>query len=508
MKNFFLILFLLPFSLSAQVMDIPAMEAYIEKARVEWDCPGLAVGIIHNDTVLLAKGYGTLSSESDQPVDANTLFGIASNTKAFTAAAIAILVDEKKLEWDDKVIKHLPWFRLYNDYVTQEITIRDLLSHRSGLKTFSGDLIWYNSEHSRREIIERARYLKPRYGFRSHFGYSNILYLVAGEIVSAVSGKSYDAFVKERILRPIEMERSNLSIRDQKKDTNVALPHAKVEGKWIPIPYVSWDNITPAGGINSSVNDMLKWLQVQLNRGRTEKELLWSERQSREMWLPQTIDNVSAFSEKLHPTKHFSTYGLGWDLFDYYGYKIVNHSGGLDGMISHTFMVPELNVGCVILSNSATSLPYALMHQLLEYMVGDEKNNDWSLTYLEFAQGYEKYQSEREKEREKNRKKNLSYSLELKDYAGIYTGNVYGNARIEIKDGKLFLKFQHTPSIYGYLEDWEGDIFSIKLDEHPSLPKGEVRFILDEDKKKVMYMVVDIPNPDFDFTELDFNKIK
>lgn len=499
---------LFPLLSIGQQVNISRIDAYIDKARKEWDCPGVAVGIVFNDSVILSKGYGTISSESEQVVDGNTLFGIASNTKAFTAAGIAMMVDQKKLEWDSKVIDVLPYFRMYNDYVTQEMTVRDLLCHRSGLKTFSGDLIWYGSEHSRKEIIERARFLKPAFGFRASYGYSNIMYLTAGELLAEVYGKSFDQFLKTEIFEPLEMKRTNSSIRSQKKDENVALPHAKVNGKWVPIPYVNWDNMAPAGGINSCTNDLVNWLRLQLNHGKWNEKTYWSERVSREMWLPQTIDNVSAFSERLHPSKHFSAYGLGWDLFDYYGYKIVNHSGGLDGMISHTFLIPELNFGVVILSNSATTLPYALMYQILDFVIGDPEANDWSATYLEFAKGYEKYVEDKTKEKEKARKKHLTASLELKDYVGLYSGNVYGNCRVDIKDGKLFLKLQHTPTMYGYLEHWEEDVYSIVLPEHPSLPRGEVHFNVDKEKKKVISLMIDIPNPDFDFTELDFNKIK
>lgn len=500
-------LFCSSFALSQRV-DLRKIDHYTENARKEWDCPGLAIGIIHNDSVVFAKGFGTISSDSEKPVDANTLFGIASNTKAFTAAAIATFVDDKKIEWDEKVVQLLPYFRLYNDYVTNEITLRDILSHRTGLRTFSGDLIWYGSEHKPREIIERARYLKPAYGFRAHYGYSNIMYLTAGEIVASLHGKSYENFIIEKFFKPLGMERSNVSIRHQKKDENVAQPHAKVDGKWIPIPYVNWDNIAPAGAINSTVNDMLKWIRLQLNRGQLDNKVYWSERQSREMWLPQTIDNVSSFSERLHPSKHFSAYGLGWDLFDFYGYKIVNHSGGLDGMISHVFMIPELNIGCVILSNSATSLPYALMHQYLEILIGDPNENDWSATYLGFAKGYEEYVEEKNKEKERIRKKGVSPTFDMKNYTGIYSGNVYGNAKVDIREGKLYLRLMHTPTMQGYLNHWEEDVFSIVLTDHPSLPKGEVTFVLDEDKTKVMRLVINIPNPDFDFTELDFNKVK
>lgn len=505
---FLLVVSLLPDVLFAQV-HIREIDAYIAKMRSDWDCPGLGFGFIYNDSVLLAKGYGTLSVTDTAAVDANTLFGIASNTKSFTSAAIAMLVDEHKIEWDSKVSDYVPYFRMYNEYVTAEMTIRDILCHRSGLKTFAGDLIWYNSEYNRKEVIEHAQFLKPSYGFRAHYGYSNIMYLVAGEVIQKVSGKSWDDFVKDEFFHKLGMTRSNTSVRFEKKEHNVAKPHVKVGDKWIEIPYINWDNIAPAGGINSSVNDMLKWLRLQLHNGHFGDSLVfWSNKSSREMWLPQTIDNVSTFSEQLYPTKHFSAYGLGWDLFDFYGYKIVNHSGGLDGMVSQTVMIPELNIGFVILTNQASSLPYVLMHQVLEFLLGDPKENDYSPVYLQLIHDYENYIAEKEKERIKSRNKNLKPTFSIEDYAGLYSGNVYGSAKIELKDGKLYLKLKHTPTYHAVLEHWEGDVFTVEFDEQPSLPKGTVTFILDKEKTKILNMVIDIPNPDFDFTELDFNKVR
>lgn len=504
-----LLLLFFSLNISAQV-HVNEIDQYCAKVRKDWNCPGMGIGIIYNDTVILAKGYGTLSVDDSTQVNADTYFGIASNSKSFTTAAIAQLIDKHKLSWDTKVVEILPYFKMYNDYVTQEITIRDILSHKSGLATFSGDLIWYNSDHSRKEIIERLPFLKPKYGFRSHFGYSNILYLVAGEVIGKLSGKSWDQFVKDEFFTKLKMNRTNTSIRQfSKKEKNIAQPHAKVNGKWIPIPYINWDNMAPAGGINSTVNDMLKWIKVQLNTGSiNDSAELWSAKQSREMWLPQTIDNVSSFSERLHPTKHFSAYGLGWDLFDLYGYKIVNHSGGLDGMISQTVMIPELNIGIVILTNQGSSLPYVLMHQILEFMLGDPHENDYSPVYLQLVKDYDSYLAEKEKEYQKTKNKNLPPTFPLSNYVGMYSGNVYGSARIDIKQDKLFLKLKHTPTLQGTLEHWAEDVFTIIFPEHPSLPRGEVRFILDETKSVILNMVIDVPNPDFDFTELDFNKIK
>jgi CubicO group peptidase (beta-lactamase class C family) len=508
-KKLFLITYcLISIFVYPQQIDISKIDNYLEEARKEWESPGMAVCIVMNDSVILSKGYGTISAGSKVKVNADTKFGIASLTKAFTSAAIAILVDEKKLKWDDKVIDYVPYFSLYDDYVTQNTTIRDILSHRTGLATFSGDLIWYASKYNSQEIIEHARYLKPVHGFREKYGYSNIMYLVAGEIIKAVSGKTWEEFIKEKIFDKLGMKDSNTSITLQKNEKNVAQPHAKVDGLMVPISYVNWDNIAPAGAINSTVNDMAKWIIFQLNKGKWKDEQIISEKQMREMHLPQTIDNVSLFSEALMPSKHFNSYCLGWESFDFYGYKIVAHSGGLDGMVCQLFLIPEIKTGGVILTNSATTLPYACMYQLIEYFIGNPQQNDWSKTYLNYYKNYEEYMKEKEAEAMRMRNKDKMPTLSIQDYAGLYSGNVYGACIIEYKNNQLHLKLAHTPTMYGALEHWEGDVFRIKLKEHPSLPYGTVTFFLDENKQRVMSLQINIPNPDFDFTELDFNKIK
>ena len=228
-----------------------------------WKVPGMAIAIVTADTIVFAKGYGVCDIEKRNKVDENSVFAIASNTKTFTATAMAILVEEGKLSWDDKVVDHLPWFQLYDPYVTANITIRDLLCHRSGLETFSGDLIWYGSNYSAQEVIERAQYLKPVYGFREHFGYSNILFLTAGEIIAKVSGMSWVEFIEERFLIPLEMNRTKTSTNDLTKMKNLSAPHNILDDdKIIAIPYLNWDNIAPAGSMFSSATDMAKWLML------------------------------------------------------------------------------------------------------------------------------------------------------------------------------------------------------------------------------------------------------
>jgi len=300
---------------NAQSKTIKKLDAYFEQALKDWEVPGMEILIIKDDEVLLEKGYGIKNTETNEPVTPETLMAIASNTKAFTSAALAQLVDEKKIKWDDKVIDHLPYFRLYDDYVTQNMTIRDLLSHRSGLSTFSGDLIWYGTHHSREEIVKRARFLEPSFQFRDGYGYQNIMFIAAGLVVEKVSGVSWDDYVKEHFLNPLGMKHTLTSTLDLDATKNVSAPHNYKFNKQIPIEWINWDNMAPAGSLISCVSDMKFWLQAQMNQGVFMKDTLWSAQRSEEMWTVETPKAISSWSKENFPSKTFDGYGLGWALF-------------------------------------------------------------------------------------------------------------------------------------------------------------------------------------------------
>lgn len=496
---------LLQFGLStkAQQVDIKLIEQIIDSARITYNVPGIAVGIVQNNKIIFAKGFGTSTYGKNEPVNENTQFGIASNTKAFTALGITMLAEEGKLSLDDKVIKHLPWFKSYNDYTTNEMTIRDLLTHHSGLKTFSGDLIWYASNHSREEIVKRSQHLQPAFGFREKFGYSNIHYLAAGLIIEKVSGKSFDEFIKERIFTPLKMTTTNTSISSNPK-TNVATPHAIRYEKVIPIPYVNWDNIAPAGSINSNVKDMCKWLQFLLNNGKKGDTVVVQPKTLYNMYQAVTPLPVSGFSQKMHPTKHFNAYGLGFNLFDYHGVKVVNHSGGLDGMISHLAFVPEKNFGLVILSNGGTGLPGILLYDLLDQML-QQKPNNYYKQYHKIISTNEANEKAEEEKTWKDATKGKKHTLDHKLFSGRYKGNVYGEVVITEKKGQLHFTLTHSPSFHADLHYLKDNVFWFEFLEHPSLPKGTITFNINKENK-IVNMVIDCPNPDFDFTELDLFK--
>lgn len=483
---------------------IKDLDAYFSKALTDWKVPGMAIAIVTKDSILLSKGYGVKDVNTKEPVDANTLFAIASNTKAFTASAIGILVDRGKLKWDDKVTDHLPWFKLYDPYVTSNITIRDLLSHRTGLVTFSGDLVWYGTTHAKEDVVKRAKFLKPRYGFRTTFGYSNIMYLTAGLIIEKISGQSWDDFIKENFLNPLEMNSTLTSITQFGNKRNIAQPHTDYKDQVIKIKYLNWDNIAPAGALLSSSNDMAKWIQFQLKYGKNGEKQLVSEKTLDEMWYPQVLNPVSKGSRELWPSTHFKGYGLGWSVMDLYGKKVLSHSGGYDGMVSYTAFVPEADFGFVILTNKNSSLYISLVYKILDsYLSKNDK--DWSTFFLERDKAGKEYQQKEKTEQEEKRALNTKPSADLIKYTGTYTSELYGKATIDIREGALYIQFVETPMFHGKLNHWHYDTFTLEFSEVPSLPEGTVNFILDK-SGEVEEMRIDIPNPDFDFTELEFRK--
>ena len=486
--------------------QLSELDQYYTRALADWQVPGMAIAIVKDGEIIFAKGFGVSDVRTNKPVDSETLFPIASNTKAFTSAALAILVDQKKISWDDKVTKYLPYFKLYDPYVTENMTIRDLLTHRSGLETFSGDLLWYGTIYSREEVVKRARYLKPTFGFRERFGYSNIMYMAAGEIVPAVTGKSWEQFVKDEILSPLGMKRTVLSTNDLAGMENVATPHTDFNDKVISIEYLNWDNMGPAGSVISSVAEVSNWLMLQLNHGIWKGDTIFSPARSREMWTSQTVLGISPFMETNMPSTTFRNYGLGWGLWNYQGRKIVEHNGGYDGMISQTCLVPEENLAFVILTNKNSSLYYPLMYKTLDVFLGGEEK-DWSAIMLERLNKRKQADLEARAKQEEARVKDSKPSLSLENYTGVYGGEMFGDAVVKIENNQLMVQMEPAPLFIGTLKHWHFDTFEITFEKFPSLPPGFCTFILGSDGK-VAEMKIDVPNPDFYFTELEFKKKK
>lgn len=512
MKKYPILLFLVlltGFAVAQSKQDkttIAKLDATFQKAIADFNVPGMAIAIVKDGKVILAKGYGVKDVRTNEPVTENTSFAIASNSKAFTAAALATLVDEGKISWDDKVKTYLPYFELYSPYVSEEMTIRDLLCHRSGLATFSGDLIWYGTNHSREEVIKRAKFLEPVYGFRENYGYSNIMFLAAGEIIPVVTGKSWDEYIAEKFFTPLAMTNANTSITQFKLGQDIATPHNEKDGVNIAIEYVNWDNIAPAGSINASVANLSQWIQLQLGKGSLNGQKYWSEQRTYEMWENYTPKSVGAWQRKNMPTRHFNGYGLGWELMEYGGQKIVSHGGGYDGMISKTVLIPEKNIGFVILTNNINSLPSALSFSILDAFLEVKETQDWPALFLKFKKDDEANAPLAAKEKEESRLKNTQPSLPLEAYCGTYESEMYGAIEISLNEqNSLNIDFKPTALFKGTLSHWHLDTFQLNWSTQMMLPSGEATFIINKNGNVEELRIV-VDNPDFDFSELKLMK--
>jgi CubicO group peptidase (beta-lactamase class C family) len=484
------------------------IDAFIEKTRAEWNIPGMAVTIVKDGQVLLAKGYGVRELDKPAPVDENTLFAIASNSKAFTTAMLSMLVDEKKLDWNDKVSQYLPEFLMPDAYVTRELTIRDLVSHRSGLGTFSGDLLWYQTTYGADEILRRVRFLKPVNGFRAAYGYQNLMFIAAGRVLEQITGKSWAQNVQGRLLDPLGMVHTRTSVASFKTGDNVASAHNALEGKLRVVLRDNVDNAAAAAALNSCVADLSRWLLLQLGRGTLDGKTFFSTRQSWEMWQPAISQAVSDASMKTNPSRHFNLYGLGWAIGDYQGRRVLSHGGGLDGMISRTALMPEENLGLVILTNSETSLPPALASQIFDIMLGLDGKRDWCAEALAQARQGESRSADARAKVLASRVPNAKPSLPLAGYAGTYRCPMYGDVAVAVENGGLVLRMVPAPNLVADLEPWHYDTFRIHWRDTVSYAFGPgfVTFTLDG-RGVTDQLKLDQPNNDFWFYELDLRRV-
>ncbi len=502
--------------LRAQAAPPRDLDAYVAGALKAFDTPGAAVAIVKDGRVLLAKGYGVRRLGEPAPVDAHTLFQIASNTKAFTTAALAMLVDEGKLAWDDPVTRHLPWFQLSDPYVTRELTVRDLLTHRSGLGLGAGDLLWYHADYPRDSILRRIRYARVASSFRSEFAYDNVLYVAAGEVIPAVAGASWEEFIQRRLLTPLGMSDARLTAMNVRAEDNFAAAHARVEGRLVVVPRDTFVATNAAGGVVASVSDLARWMTVQLDSGRVrpgaagdtarQERRLWTAQRTREMWSGQTIQPIDELPPSLAAYQpSFHLYGLGWDLRDYRGHKLVTHTGGLDGMTSRTLLVPDAKLGIVVLTNGESSLSTAVAWRLLDHYLGAPPT-DWVARVAGLVRDREAEAQKAERQAAGTRRRDSRPSLPLRRYAGRYTDRMYGNATIKEENGGLVLRFDHSPALTGALEHWQYDTFVARW-RQPNIPDAYVTFALKPDGAiETMKMAAVSPLADFsyDFQDLLF----
>ena len=487
-------------------LDASQIAGLIEKCRTDWNVPGLSVAIVKDGQVILAQGFGVRQLGQPEMVDADTLFAIASNTKAFTAAALAMLEEDGKLHWDDRVQQHLPWLQLYDSYVSAELRIDDLLCHRSGLGTFSGDLLWWGTPYSPEEVLRRTRYLPAKGPFRAHYGYSNLMFLAAGEVISKSAGKPWAQFIQERILQPVGMSRTVTSITALESIGNAASPHKPTLDKVSPIPWYNWDTMAAAGGIISSANDMAKWLRVQLDRGRIDdSHQLFSEASSRRMWSPQTVMPISESAQKRSPTTHFRSYGLGWVLADYKGKLTVSHGGGYDGMYSQVLLVPEESLGVVVLTNSMTGVSTPLANTIVDGFLGGEQT-DWLTSGLEKDHADRAAFFKRISDTITPKDPGTQPSRSIDACAGTFRCPLYGDVTVSVEDAKLVLRLLPNPELIADLTHLQYDTWVMHWrKDFAWFAEGTIQFV-PYAAGTFQELRLDVPNDDLWFDELKLRR--
>lgn len=485
MKQLAALLLLFPFDVFAQTTAYDSLDAFIRKEAGAFHIPGLAVGIIKNNQIVFTKGYGLTSTINGQPVTGHTIFPLASCTKAFTAAAMGILADEGKLQWNDKVITYLPEFALSDSWITRELTISDILSHRSGLESFEGDLLWYGSNYSRNEIVKRIRHSPIRNQFRVEFGYQNVMYLVAGLIIEKVSGMPWERFIKERILTPLHMQQSTGSSVSLPASGNYASAHLKNK----PVAPLNLDNIAPAGGINASVEDVCKWVQLWTGKGRVADKVILNE---------SSYEAITGFKTILPGTADRG-YGYGWYISYKNGKKVLNHDGAIPGIMCSISVTPEDSTGIIILANKISYLNSQLITHLYEYL--EAGTLDWqhadSTLYGKNRQFYW--------DQERDTTKLNSTIPGAMQYTGIYTDKAYGNAKISCIGNYLILQFIPSKGPFtGRLYYNSANKCTVVFND-AFIPAGEVLFERNS-KHQVEGFTMNIATNDFHFEHLHFIK--
>jgi CubicO group peptidase (beta-lactamase class C family) len=456
---------IIPLPCGAQTAPPPGLDDYVEAVMERFEVPGLSVAIVKDGEVVLAKGYGVRRLGSSEPVDAETLFGIASNTKVFTATALGILVEEEKLEWDAPVVRYLPSFQMYDPWVTRHITVRDLLVHRSGLGLGAGDLMfWPPTTFTRPELVERLRYIPPATSFRSEYAYDNVLYPVAGEVIEASSGLSWEEFVATRIFGPAGMTGSDVRLSHPDSVSNAAMTHGRVDGVVQVVTPYEGDAVNPAGGIFSNARDMARWVMVQLDSGRVaDGGRVFGPSVTRELWRPVTPIRFGDPPEELAPLRHdFQFYALGLGVRDYRGRRILTHTGGLPGYLSQVTFVPHLKLGVIVLTNQESGAAFnSITYEVLDHYM-EAPDWDWlggfSAVAQRNAEALEAFEDRQAAERDET----SSPSLPLSRYAHTYRDAWYGDIDIVEEGGGLVIRFSRSADLVGDMVPWQYDTFLVR----------------------------------------------
>lgn len=452
---FVALLLLLPSTVRAQDAALTGLEDYITRAMADWHVPGLAIAVVRNDSVIYARGFGVREHGRPEPVDEHTLFAIASTTKAFTAAALGILVDERRVAWDDPVSKHMPAFLLADPFVTASLTVRDLLTHRAGISR--SDNLWIAAPFDRGEVLRRARHLPVVEGFRSTYGYHNVMYIAAGEVAGAAAGTTWDDFIETRLFAPLRMTRSTTRSQVVAARDNVATSHVLLEDRVVPMRRRNYDNIGGAGAAFSSAHDMAQWIRLHLNGGTYGGERIISAATMKELHTPQVVIRADTTFERMFPGSHLRAYALGWIVQDYHGRRLVHHSGSINFTRTQVGMLPDERAGVVIITNlSSSNLQAALMYRVLDALAGLPAR-DWSAEYLELQARSTAREEARSRELEGARVAGTRPSLAATAYEGTYTSELYGDVRVVLEGGRLVLHY--APEYVADLEHWHFDTF-------------------------------------------------
>ncbi len=501
--------------------DPAELDAWVAQVRERFEVPGIAVAVVKDGQVVLERGWGVREIGKQAPVDEHTLFAIASNTKAFTAASLSMLADEGKLSLDDRVVDHLPGFRMSDPYVTGQMRIRDLLTHRSGLGLGAGDLLfWPGSDYRNEEVVRRLKDVPLKTGFRERYAYDNILYAVATRVIEEVSGQSYAQFLQQRFFDPLGMGGTRFNADALRPGDNVATGHAKADFTTLrPTFPLTWHNAAGAGGIYSSVHDMGRWMRAQLAGGtftdpQGNEQRLFSRERQKEMWSllsPMPIAEPSV-PQLAAARPDFLGYGEGWITSSYRGEKLVWHTGGWPGMVSRVTLVPGRNLGVVVLINQEAGGAFnALTMQVLDAFMQPAQRTDWIDAYAAAADKGRAKADKAWRERLAARQARSTPSLPLAGYAGTYRDAWYGDVDVVHDGGRLRMRFQPSPLLTGTLQHWQHDTFLVKWDDRTLNGDAFVTFNLDADgrvREARMEAASELTDFSFDFHDLRLEPVR
>lgn len=494
------------------------IDAIVTRAMETFNVPGMAVAVMSPDRPTpYFKGYGIANVDTQTPVSPDTIFGIASHSKAYTTGALAILVDEGIIKWDDRVQKYIPEFELYDPWVSEHFTIRDLLTHRSGLPLGAGDLMWWpNPDFSRQDVINGLKHLKPTSQFRTKYDYDNLLYIVAGEIVTRTSGMAWEDFVTERIFKPLDMTNCYAVRRHIPAGTDEARPHAVVDGQLVTTFFTKSEPSSAAASLTCSLKDHAKWVQMQLNDGVLPNgEALFSKRQHAEMWKPITLRGVSN-SMRDRINMQLNAYGLGWGISNYHEQLMVQHSGGLQGMVTLTTLLPDTDTAVIVFTNRMLGGPMrAITYQILEEMFGyqspDSDNQDWISFYDVAAKASAERAAATIKNASPQTAETKPASTDLAAVIGTYNDPWYGDIHVRSSDdGKARIIFSKTPVLVGDLSHHDGDTYIATWDDRSLFADAYLTVKVKDGAVVSATMKAVSPETDFsyDFHHLSLSKVE